>query len=87
MRGLALGGEVAETWVPGMNTNTSGRVRACRDRCEVCNAVIEHRQVANRRRCADHLDQLVLVPAALVRKTTKNTTVRQVDQASKGASQ
>ncbi|MGI8815066.1 MAG: hypothetical protein ACR2G2_07235 [Pseudonocardia sp.] len=50
-------------------TNSSGRLRACRDRCEVCNTVIEHRPVANRRRCADHLDQLVLVPAAaLVRK-------------------
>lgn len=54
-----------------MSTNNSGRMRACRDRCEVCNTVIEHRPVANRRRCADHLDQLVLVPAAMVR-TTKN---------------
>ena len=49
--------------------NSGGPVKACRDRCEVCNTVIEHRPVANRRRCGDHLDQLVLMPAALVRKT------------------
>lgn len=46
----------------------SDRLRACRDRCEVCNTVLVQRPVANRRRCADHLDQLVLVQAALVRK-------------------
>lgn len=69
-----------------MNAN-SGRLRACRDRCEVCNTVIEHRLVSNRRRCADHLDQLVLVPAALVRKTTKNTTDRRAGQASEGATE
>lgn len=57
-----------------MNTGAGGGVRACRDRCEVCRSVIEHRPVANRRRCADHLDQLVLVPVALVRKTKKNGT-------------
>lgn len=44
--------------------------RVCRDRCEVCNAVIEQRPQPTRRRCADHLDQLVLVPAALIRKTS-----------------
>jgi hypothetical protein len=44
--------------------------RVCRDRCEVCNAVIEQRPQPKQRRCSDHLDQLVLVPAALVRKTT-----------------
>jgi hypothetical protein len=48
--------------------NQGRPVKACRDRCEVCNTVIEHRPVANRRRCADHLDQLALVPVALVRK-------------------
>ncbi len=60
-------------------TNSSGRLRACRDRCEVCNTVIEHRPVANRRRCADHLDQLVLVPVALVR-TTKTKTTRKTGE-------
>lgn len=56
-----------------MTTNyNAGPVKACRDRCEVCNTVIEHRPVTNRRRCADHLDQLVLVPAAMVRRSTKN---------------
>ncbi len=58
-----------------MNAN-SGRLRACRDRCEVCNTVIEHRPMATRRRCADHLDQLVLVPAALVRKTKRKSVGR-----------
>jgi hypothetical protein len=38
------------------------------DRCEVCNRVIAERPVRNRRRCADHLDQLVLVPARQLAK-------------------
>lgn len=58
-----------------MSATSSGRVRACMDRCEVCNRVIEQRPVANRRRCADHLDQLVLVPAAAIKK--KRTPKRQ----------
>jgi hypothetical protein len=47
----------------------SGRPRACRDRCEVCDAVIVQRPVPNRRRCAEHLDQMVLVPLAAIKKT------------------
>lgn len=45
-----------------------GRVRACRDRCEVCNQVLVTRPVPDRRRCAEHLDQLFLVPALLTKK-------------------
>lgn len=56
---------------------TSGRLRACRDRCEVCNTVIEHRPVAKSRRCADHLAQLVLLPAEQMRKTNRTTTDRE----------
>jgi hypothetical protein len=56
---------------------TSGRLRACRDRCEVCNTVIEHRPVADRRRCADHLDQLGLLPAAQLRAANRKTTDRE----------
>jgi hypothetical protein len=53
-----------------MNTakNNTGRARACRDRCEVCDVVIVQRPVPNRRRCAEHLDQLVLVPLAGIKK-------------------
>jgi hypothetical protein len=50
-----------------------GRLKACRDRCEVCNTVLIERPVANRRRCADHLDQLVLIPDPLVRKSARTT--------------
>jgi hypothetical protein len=46
----------------------SGRPRACRDRCEVCDVVILQRPVPSRRRCGDHLDQLVLVPLAAIKK-------------------
>jgi hypothetical protein len=45
-----------------------GRARVCRDRCEVCDAVITARPVAKRRRCADHLDQLALVPVTAVKR-------------------
>jgi hypothetical protein len=41
---------------------------ACRDRCEVCGVVLVSRPVASRRRCAEHLDQLVLVPLAAIKK-------------------
>ncbi len=51
--------------------SNAGRLRACRDRCEVCNTVLVQRPVANRRRCADHLDQLVLVPASAITKNRK----------------
>jgi hypothetical protein len=50
------------------NGGNGGRARVCRDRCEVCDAVIVARPVANRRRCADHLDQLALVPLTSVRR-------------------
>jgi hypothetical protein len=50
--------------------------RVCRDRCEVCNAVIEQRPEPKRRRCSDHLDQLVLIPAALIRNTTSKRDQR-----------
>ncbi|MGQ0480585.1 MAG: hypothetical protein ACT4O0_06085 [Pseudonocardia sp.] len=71
-----------------MNTTEAGggRVRACRDRCEVCRSVIEHRPVATRRRCADHLDQLVLVPAALVRnKSTSRKSRKSTNEAGEGS--
>jgi hypothetical protein len=50
------------------------RRQALRDRCEVCDAVITQRPVPTRRRCADHLDQLVLLPLTAIKKTTKNKT-------------
>jgi hypothetical protein len=56
-----------------MNTHDNqqqggGWAKACRDRCEACDVVIVARPVANRRRCADHLDQLALVPVTAVRR-------------------
>jgi hypothetical protein len=45
---------------------------ACMDRCEVCNHVIDQRPDPKRRRCAEHLDQLVLVPAVAIRKPKRN---------------
>lgn len=39
-----------------------------RDRCEVCARLIGRRLVKNRRRCADHLGQLALLPAAPVKR-------------------
>ena len=54
-----------------MTATSSGRLRACRDRCEVCNTVLVQRPVANRRRCADHLDQLVLVHVKAITKNRK----------------
>jgi hypothetical protein len=56
------------------NGGNGGRVRACRDRCEVCDAVIVSRPVANRRRCADHLDQLALVPVTAVRRPGRKSS-------------
>jgi hypothetical protein len=47
---------------------SDGQARACRDRCEVCDAVLLQRPVANRRRCGDHLDQLALVPVTALRR-------------------
>ena len=32
------------------------------ERCEVCGAVLDRRPQPHRRRCADHLAQLALVP-------------------------
>jgi hypothetical protein len=42
----------------------------------VCDAVIVQRPVPSRRRCADHLDQLVLVPLAAIKKTKTKTKPR-----------
>lgn len=36
-------------------------------RCEVCRAPLHERPDPRRRRCADHLDQLALVPLTSVR--------------------
>ncbi|MEV1296166.1 hypothetical protein [Pseudonocardia sp. NPDC049635] len=38
-------------------------------RCEVCRAPLHERPDPRRRRCADHLDQLALVPLSTVRTT------------------
>jgi hypothetical protein len=57
-----------------MTTHKDGRLRACRDRCEVCDVVLTTRPVPSRRRCADHLDQLVLLPLSSI--ITKTTTRR-----------
>ncbi len=54
-----------------MTTTKNARLRALRDRCEVCDGVIVARPVANRRRCVDHVDQLALVPLAQVRSAKK----------------
>lgn len=35
-------------------------------RCEVCRVVLHERPDPRRRRCADHLDQLALVPLTAV---------------------
>jgi len=49
--------------------------RVCQDRCEVCDAVIAQRPVRELRRCADHLDQLELLCADLLRrKGSANTS-------------
>ena len=56
-----------------INNNSDGRERACRDRCEVCAVVIVARPVANRRRCADHLDQLALVPLTSVKRPARKS--------------
>lgn len=53
-------------------TARRGASRACRDRCEVCDVVIEQRPDPNRRRCTDHLDQLDLIPLARVRGAGRN---------------
>lgn len=45
-----------------------GRSRAARDRCEVCDAVITQRPVSKRRRCADHVEQLALMPLTAVKR-------------------
>ena len=42
-----------------------------RDRCEVCHRVIEARSVKNLRRCAEHLDQLALVPVTQVKRLSR----------------
>jgi hypothetical protein len=41
------------------------------DRCEVCRVALVERPDSRRRRCADHLDQLVLVPLNHVRRARK----------------
>lgn len=38
-------------------------------RCEVCRTPLHQRPDLRRRRCADHLDQLALVPLTTVRAT------------------
>ncbi|MDN5920755.1 MAG: hypothetical protein L0I76_37580 [Pseudonocardia sp.] len=38
-------------------------------RCEVCRTPLHERPDPRRRRCADHLDQLALVPLTTVRPT------------------
>jgi hypothetical protein len=43
------------------------------DRCEVCQRVLVERPDPKRRRCADHLAQLVLVPTNRLPRTTKTT--------------
>jgi hypothetical protein len=42
-----------------------------RDRCEVCQRVLEHRPVKKLRRCADHLDQLALVALTEVKRLAR----------------
>ena len=42
-----------------------------RDRCEVCHRVIELRPVKTLRRCADHVDQLALVPVTQVKRLAR----------------
>ncbi|MDN5914908.1 MAG: hypothetical protein L0I76_07340 [Pseudonocardia sp.] len=37
-------------------------------RCEVCRTPLHERPDPRRRRCADHLDQLALVPLTTVRR-------------------
>jgi hypothetical protein len=41
------------------------------DRCEVCCAVLGRRPQPHRRRCADHLAQLALVPMRAVGRRTR----------------
>jgi hypothetical protein len=53
-----------------------GRVRPGRDRCEVCDVVILRRPVSNRRRCPDHVNQLVLVPLSAIRTHRSKTSRR-----------
>ena len=40
-------------------------------RCEVCRTPLHERPDPRRRRCADHLDQLALVPLTTVRTTRR----------------
>ena len=47
-----------------------------RDRCEVCNRVIEARPVKKLRRCVDHLDQLALVPVSQVKRSPRRRAAR-----------
>lgn len=53
-----------------------GRGRVSQDWCEVCDVVIIDRPVPSRRRCADHLNQLVLVPLSAIRNNQPKTERR-----------
>lgn len=46
--------------------------RDAEDRCEVCGTVLARRPHAHRRRCADHLAQLALVPLRAVARPTRS---------------
>jgi hypothetical protein len=46
------------------------------DRCEVCTRVLDSRPDPNRRRCAEHLNQLALFPLSAVRKPRRRRTTR-----------
>lgn len=45
-------------------------------RCEVCRVVLHERPDPRRRRCADHLDQLALVPLTHVPGHTRTRKTR-----------
>ncbi|WP_132429490.1 hypothetical protein [Pseudonocardia endophytica] len=45
-------------------------------RCEVCRVVLHERPDPRRRRCADHLDQLALVPLTQVPGRTRTRKPR-----------
>lgn len=47
---------------------TTGKPPPARVRCEVCRRVIAAKASTGRRRCVEHLGQLVLVPVSALRR-------------------
>ena len=56
--------------------DNGGRGRVSQDRYGVCDVVIIDRPVSSRRRCADHLNQLVLVPLSAIHNNQSKTERR-----------